>query len=569
MRTTGLPGGTHAVAFSYDADDELRLSSIRVGTETPTAYTYDNDGLLTSAGPLTLTRNADTGLAETATVGVVETTFSPNAFGEPASIDTEWGSDALNFAFQYDLNGRIQSRTESSLTGGSEQQVYVHDDAGRLTDVFIDGSPTPTYHYEYDANGNRIAWQTPTSSCSTDCVEIDEQDRLLRYDTTTFTYNDFGQLTSKTEGTDVTQYTYDELGNLRQVDLPDGRVITYLIDGMNRRVGRLVDGVATNYWVYQDALNPVAQLDGAGNVEQIYVYGSKAHVPDLIIEPGARTLSVVTDQVGSVRRVVDVATGTIAQSVDYTPFGVLESSSAEPGFDQPFRFAGGLYDAEVGLIRLGARDYDSEVARWTTSDPIRFAGRQTNLYVYAGSNPVSYLDIDGLERDFWLDAANWLDAHGVDDFAAGFGDTISFGATGWLREATNINDSVDTCSSAFGAGVVAAHVHALLSFGAGLARTSRALPGNGDIFREALRRGGRVDPIPTPALPQALREAARQKRRDAAGVARAFAQGFSAGASAGVGGGVIVTTTRTEELAARLGEMVGTFVDGILKGGGG
>ena len=32
---------------------------------------------------------------------------------------------------------------------------------------------------------------------------------------------------------------------------------------------------------------------------------------------------------------------------------------------QPFGFAGGLYDHQTGLIRFGARDYDSEAGRWT------------------------------------------------------------------------------------------------------------------------------------------------------------------------------------------------------------
>jgi RHS repeat-associated protein len=48
---------------------------------------------------------------------------------------------------------------------------------------------------------------------------------------------------------------------------------------------------------------------------------------------------------------------------------------------QPFGFAGGLYDADTGLVRFGARDYDAETGRWTGKDPIRFAGGQANLYV--------------------------------------------------------------------------------------------------------------------------------------------------------------------------------------------
>ena len=47
---------------------------------------------------------------------------------------------------------------------------------------------------------------------------------------------------------------------------------------------------------------------------------------------------------------------------------------------------------------FGARDYDSTVGRWTTKDPIGFAGGDTNLYAYVGGNPMSYVDPSGLAR---------------------------------------------------------------------------------------------------------------------------------------------------------------------------
>jgi RHS repeat-associated protein len=66
-----------------------------------------------------------------------------------------------------------------------------------------------------------------------------------------------------------------------------------------------------------------------------------------------------------------------------------------PGF-QPFGFAGGLYDPHTNLVRFGARDYDPEVGRWTSKDPIRFAGGDTNLYGYTFSDPINFVDPSGL-----------------------------------------------------------------------------------------------------------------------------------------------------------------------------
>jgi RHS repeat-associated protein len=57
------------------------------------------------------------------------------------------------------------------------------------------------------------------------------------------------------------------------------------------------------------------------------------------------------------------------------------TADTNPGF-QPFGFAGGLYDVDTGLTRFGARDYDAFTGRWTSKDPIRFAGGDANLYGY-------------------------------------------------------------------------------------------------------------------------------------------------------------------------------------------
>ena len=37
--------------------------------------------------------------------------------------------------------------------------------------------------------------------------------------------------------------------------------IEYLVDGLGRRVGRLVDGVVDKGFLYKDDLNPIAELD--------------------------------------------------------------------------------------------------------------------------------------------------------------------------------------------------------------------------------------------------------------------------------------------------------------------
>ena len=154
-------------------------------------------------------------------------------------------------------------------------------------------------------------------------------------------------------------------------------------------LGALVKG-----FLYQGQLRIAAELDGAGAVISRFHYGTRVNVPEYMTKAGA-DYRLVTDHLGSVRMVVNAATGAIAQRIDYDEFGnVLLDSS--PGF-QPFGFAGGLYEPQTKLIRFGARDYDAETGRWTAKDPIGFKGGDSNLYAYVGGNPTSFIDPLGLE----------------------------------------------------------------------------------------------------------------------------------------------------------------------------
>ena len=192
---------------------------------------------------------------------------------------------------------------------------------------------------------------------------------------------------------------YDVFGNLTAVTLPSGTQIEYVVDGQNRRVGKKVNGTLTQGFLYSAQLRPVAELDGSGAVVARFVYGTKINVPEYMIK-GGTTYRLLTDHLGSIRLVVDAATGTVAQGLDYDEFGQI-TQDTNPGF-QPFGFAGGLYDQHTKLTRFGARDYDAFTGRWTTKDPIRFAGGDPNLFGYVLGDPVNWVDSLGYSTDVYV-----------------------------------------------------------------------------------------------------------------------------------------------------------------------
>ena len=371
-------------SVTHSWNNQFWLSQRCVNTSHCIDFGYDDDGLLTQAGSLTLTRHENHGLVTGATLGTLNHNYSYNAFGERISTAiTRNGNSLGSLNYSHDKLGRITTRTEN-LGGSSFTDSYQYDLAGRLTQITRNGETTT---WSYDDNGNR------THENGQLIASYDEQDRLLSYQGTSYQYTANGELTSKTESGVTTHYEYDELGNLLQVQLPGDITIDYLIDGQNRRIGKKVNGSITQGFLYQDQLNPVAELDGNGNVISHFIYADQPNVPAYMIK-GGNTYQIISDHLGSPRVVINTATGEVAQRLTYDVWGNI-TEDTNPGF-QPFGFAGGIYDQHTQLTRFGARDYDARTGRWTVKDPIGFAGGDFNLYGYVLNDPVNLVDPYGL-----------------------------------------------------------------------------------------------------------------------------------------------------------------------------
>ena len=48
------------------------------------------------------------------------------------------------------------------------------------------------------------------------------------------------------------------------------------------------------------------------------------------------------------------------------------------------------------LVPLDARDYDGDVGRWTTKDPVGFGGGAAAFFVFVSNDPVNKSDPNGL-----------------------------------------------------------------------------------------------------------------------------------------------------------------------------
>ena len=110
----------------------------------------------------------------------------------------------------------IEPIVESNYTIRVTKQTFTYDDENKLIDARVErlgmkvlSEPNvTTYHYEYDANGNRTL------------VEI--KDDGLTLESTVYEYNRLNQMIRSKEvtakGLYIYKYTYDDNGNLIQED---------------------------------------------------------------------------------------------------------------------------------------------------------------------------------------------------------------------------------------------------------------------------------------------------------------------------------------------------------------
>ena len=174
--------------------------------------------------------------------------------------------------------------------------------------------------------------------------------------------------------------------------LPDGRLVEYDNDAIGRRVAKRIDGAIVEKYLWLGRTRLLAVLHADGSLKYRFEYADDR--TPVAMTTGGQTYYLMYDQVGSLRAATD-ASGAIVKAVTYDSFGNVLTDS-NPALDVPFGFAGGLHDADTGLVRFGYRDYAPEVGRWTAKDPIGFAGGDSDLYGYCGGDPVNFVDADGL-----------------------------------------------------------------------------------------------------------------------------------------------------------------------------
>ena len=273
--------------YTYNDDFNVVSFSYAGGTEN---YIYDDDGLLTGAGSFAITRNADNGLPEAVIGGSLSMSRTFNGYGEVSDQGIVVSSQQIgSWNLTRDDNGRIIEKTEA-VGGTSSTYAYAYDSMGRLLTVTKDG--TLVEEYGYDVNGTRIYEMNDLRGIAGRSYSYSDEDHLLTAGTVTYSYDLDGFLTSKTDGSDVTNYSYSSRGELLSVTLPNGTTSEYVHDPLGRRIAKKVNGTVIEKYLWQGLTRLLAVYDGSDNLMMRFEYAdgrmpavmTKFRAPDISLK---------------------------------------------------------------------------------------------------------------------------------------------------------------------------------------------------------------------------------------------------------------------------------------------
>jgi RHS repeat-associated protein len=208
--------------------------------------------------------------------------------------------------------------------------------------------------------------------------------------TTDYAYNADGERLSQKQGSTTTMTgTWNGADELTTYDVSAADMSAATYDGNGLRASDTINSDPQQFVWNVNTTIPELLMDSTN----AYIYGSD-EIPVEQVNLSTGVISyLVADAVGSVRGIVNSAGGLTA-TTSYAAWGNPLTSGGLTSYT-PFGFAGGYTDA-TGLLYLQNRYYDPQTGAFLTVDPE--VSQTSEPYCYAGDDPVSFSDPDGLER---------------------------------------------------------------------------------------------------------------------------------------------------------------------------
>ncbi|MEV1242376.1 RHS repeat-associated core domain-containing protein [Nonomuraea sp. NPDC049750] len=326
----------------------------------------------------------------------------------------------LDLNYTYDPAGNITKIADRAGGQSPDTQCFTYDYLRRLTSAWtatddcasgtpqsdkIGGVAPYATSYAYDVTGNRIketkhAWGGAPESVRTSTYPKpgEKQPHALQsVGADTFAYDETGNTTRRKVGTADQTLVWDAEGNLESVT-EAGKTTSFVYDADG---DRLLRKTPTDSTLYIDDME--LRLDNAKDVVECTRYYTINGEPVAVRTPDDNVYFLASDHQGTAQAAVNAANGEVAVR-RMTPFGE-DRGSPPPWWPGQRGFVGGVQDHSIGLVQLGAREYDARNGRFLSVDPVidEEDPQQFNAYAYANNSPVTMSDPDG--QWVWIAAA--------------------------------------------------------------------------------------------------------------------------------------------------------------------
>ncbi len=415
-------GEVESLHFEYNSYRWLTAVKAKIkgseGKKLLRSYTYDNCGKVSVI-------NEYPNFATGGTTCITKT-YSYDVFDRVISMIYKKGTVVLEeYTYQYDKNDHIIQKTEKNLTSQAEAdrthvtKTYTYDVLGQLIQTEItdhrSNNAEQTISYTYDKVGNRtkqVDGNEETvytyNGLNQLLTAVTEKNDVIQ-NNRAYTYDDSGnqiQETDSVTGITITNQ-YDTENRLIKVSnsTANGTVVQENVyNGNGQRIQKKEGSDVTNYF-YQDGV--VSYTTGTDTEEKDIqnLLGLEGNVIAAEINELVNSVTEVQyflynkDIQGSTSSILDEL-GNGKLSYEYDDFGETEIHGTS-NLDNEICYTGSIYDESIGHYYLNARYYNPANGRFLSQDTYR--GEVENpytlhLYTYCKNDPVNYVDPSGHAR---------------------------------------------------------------------------------------------------------------------------------------------------------------------------
>ena len=280
-------------------------------------------------------------------------------------------------------------RTSLTLPNGIVLAYTSYDGDSRVKGMTwtLSGNPVGDLEYNYDAD-ERVIGKTG-SFAQTNLPQtvtgnmFNAANEMTAFNGTPLSYDANGNLTN--DGTNA--YAWDARNHLTGIS--GAANASFIYDGLGRRMGKSIGGNVTQF--LYDRLNPVQELDASNAPSANLLTGLRIDEYFQRTDTSG-TSSYLADALGSTLALAN-SVGGLSTSYTSDPFG---NTTVAGSSSNPYQFTGRENDG-TGLYFYRARYYSPTLQRFIAQDPIGFAGGGPNLYAFVENNPANLVDRLGLQ----------------------------------------------------------------------------------------------------------------------------------------------------------------------------